>query len=434
MLRPVSDPLAAETPSRRLRVASIYRNFNTSGSIESLYFRNAERLAQDEDVTVFTSATARAATSASLRFVPVEPAARGRGRWRFALECSSFARRASLAVAGRQGEFDVVHVEGFAAYDADLVTVHAVRAAEIEHYFSHVELQAGVVRQRLGPLVRPQAEVVMRIERRLFQRPFPPYCVCPSEAVKHDLERWHGVPSDRIKVLPYGVETERFRRDPAAGARLRAELGTPPGRLILLFVGSAFERKGLDVAIAGLARSRSTEAELWVIGGSDAEQQRAERAARDLGGRVRLLGWRAPAELPAFYSAADVFILPTRQDSWAIPVTEALAASCVVVTSEYAGSCDLITHGMNGYVLQGSGSGEELAALLDGPLADPSKRAAVAARGRDAIAPYDYESFYAQYRVAHRCAYELARERIGLLSLQAVDRRRKRAGAQAVER
>jgi glycosyltransferase involved in cell wall biosynthesis len=432
MLRPVSDPVAVETPSRRLRVASIYRNFNTSGSIESLYLRNAERLAQDEDVTVFTSEAARAATSASLRFVPVEPAARGRGRWRYALECSSFARRAAKAVAQRRREFDVVHVEGFAAYDADMVTVHAVRAAEIEHYFARVEQQA--VRQRLGPLVRPQAEVVMRIERRLFQRPFPPYCICPSEAVKHDLERWHNVPSDRIKVLPYGVETERFRRDPAAGARLRAELGTPPDRLVLLFVGSAFERKGLDVAVAGLARSRSTEAELWVIGGSDAEQRRAKHAARTLGGRVRLLGSRTPAELPAFYSAADVFILPTRQDSWAIPVTEALAASCVVVTSEYAGSCDLITHGVNGYVLQGSGSAEELAALLDGPLADPGTRAAVAARGRDAVVPYDYESFYAQYRAAHRHAYELARERVGRLSPHTVRRRRERGEAQAVER
>jgi glycosyltransferase involved in cell wall biosynthesis len=404
--------VAPETSSRRLRVASIYRSFNRSGSVESLFLRNAERLALDEDVTVFTSARARAATCTSLRFVPVEPAGRGRERWRYALECSSFARRASKAVAWRRSEFDVVHVEGFAAYDADLVTVHAVRAAEIEHYFTHVEPEAGVIRHQLGSLVRPQASVVMRIEQRLFQRAFPPYCICPSQAVKRDLERWHGVPSDRIKVLPYGVEVERFRRDPDAGSRVRTKLGTPQGSLVLLFVGSGFERKGLDVAVAGLARSRSTETELWVIGGSDAERQRAERAARDLGGRIRLLGWRTPAELPAFYSAADVFVLPTRQDSWAIPVTEALAASCVVVTSEYAGSCDLITHGVNGYVLRGRGSGEELAALLDGPVADPSRRAAVAARGQDAVGPYDYEAFYRQYRAAHRYAYELARERL----------------------
>ncbi len=66
MLRPVSDPIAVETPSRRLRVASIYRSFNPSGSVESLYLRNAERLSRDEDVTVFTSAADRATTSAPL--------------------------------------------------------------------------------------------------------------------------------------------------------------------------------------------------------------------------------------------------------------------------------------------------------------------------------------------------------------------------------
>ena len=93
MLRHDFDPVAAETHPRQLRVASIYRRFNRTGSIESLYLRNTERLAQDEDVTVFTSVEARETTSASLQFVPVEPAARGRGRWRYALDVSSFARR-----------------------------------------------------------------------------------------------------------------------------------------------------------------------------------------------------------------------------------------------------------------------------------------------------------------------------------------------------
>jgi glycosyltransferase involved in cell wall biosynthesis len=404
--------VTSEAPLSRLRIASIYRSFNRSGSIESLYLRNAERLAHDEDVTVFASASARAATSAPLRFVPVEPAVWGRGRLRYAIECSSFARRASKAVERRRSEFDVVHVEGFAAYDADLVTVHAVRSAEIEHYFSRVEPHAGVIRRRLhSRLFGPQAGVVLQIERSLFERASPPYCICPSGAVKRDLERWHGVPADRIEVLPYGVELDRFRRNPDAGARLRAELGTPPERLVLLFVGFALERKGLDVAIAGLARSRTADAELWVIGGSDADRRRLERVNHGLGGRVRMLGPQAAERLPAYYSAADVFVLPTQQDSWAIPVTEALAASCVVVTSEYAGSCDLISHGVSGYVLQGRGSAGELGALLEGPLADPIVRAAVAARGREAVMPYDYESVYARFREAHHRAGELARER-----------------------
>jgi glycosyltransferase involved in cell wall biosynthesis len=317
-------------------------------------------------------------------------------------------------VTRRRSDFDVVHVEGFAAYDADLVTVHAVRAAEQEHYFRTVEPDAALIRRRGARFIGPQSGVVMRIERRLFQRPLPPYCICPTRAVKHDLERWHNVPADRIAVIPYGLDLHRFRRDGEARARVRAELGTPPDRLVLLFVGSSFRRKGFDVAIEGLARSTAAEAELWAIGGTPAERKRAKRLRRDLGGRLRLLGPQPTERLPAFYSAADIFVLPTQQDSWAIPVTEALAAGCLAITSEFAGSCDVITSGLNGFVLKGQGAPAELAALLDGPLADPRTRTAVAARGRQAIAPYDYEHVYPRYREAHYRAYELAKERAAL--------------------
>jgi glycosyltransferase involved in cell wall biosynthesis len=353
---------------------------------------------------VFTSSSARDPTSANLAFVTVEPVTRGRGRVRYALECWSFAGRATKALARRRGEFDVVQVEGYAAYGADLVTVHAVRAAEVEHYFGRVEPEAGALRRR-----------ATRVTRRLLAGPAWPYCICPSRAVQGDLERWHGVPTDRIKVLPYGVEVQRFRRDPDAGARLRAELGTPPDRLVLLFIGTSFERKGFDACLAGLARSGLADAELWAIGGTHAEQLRAEKAVRrsGLAGQVRLLGWRPFSELPAFYSAADVFVLPTKQDSWAIPVTEALAAGCVVVTSEYAGSCELIASGVSGYVLAEQGHPEELAALLKGPLLDPSTRAGLASRGLEAIVRYDFEAVYAEYRAALWHAYELACERPG---------------------
>ncbi len=400
------------TSLERLRVASVYRRFDRSGSIPSLFLRNAERLAEDEHLTVFASAADRAETSADIRFVTVEPAIRGHDRVRYALECSSFARRASREVARRRSEYDVVHAEGFAAYETDLVTVHAVRAAEIEHYFARVELEASAIRRRLARALRPQSHVVMTVERRLFGGASTPYCLCPSQAVKRDLERWHGVPADRIEVLPYGIETTRFQRDPAAGARLRATLGTPSERLVVLFVGSSLERKGLDVCFEGVARSRLTDAEVWVLGGTAAEQRRFEAKPRVLGRPVHFLGWASAEELPAYYSAADVFVLPTRQDSWAIPVAEAMAAGCVVVTSEYSGSCDLIENGASGFVLESSGAAGELAALLDGPLADPAARAAIGARAVGAVAGCDYESFYSRYRSAHWHAFELRLERL----------------------
>ena len=348
----VAEPPPSDRGARRLRVAYVYRNFNRSGSIPALYLRNAERLAFDEDVTAFCSAATREPTSAPLSFTAVEPLVRGSGRLSYALECASFAVRATRTIARLRDRFDVVHVEGFAALAADLVTVHAVRPAEVEHYFSRVEPAAHLVRKRLGPyLFRPQVGVVTAIERRLFQSGPPPFCICISRQVKRDLERWYGVPSELVEVIPYGIETKQFRPEAGERARRRAELAVAEGRLVLLFVGADFARKGLDRAIAAVARSR-TEAELWVIGGDDARPYRALAARLGVGERVRFLGRRSQAELPSWYSACDVFLLPSQQDSWAIPPVEALAAGRVVVVSEYTGSHEVLEHGARRYVVK----------------------------------------------------------------------------------
>jgi UDP-glucose:(heptosyl)LPS alpha-1,3-glucosyltransferase len=361
-------------------------------------------------VTLFCSAVARAETAAPLRFETVEPVVRGGERLRYALECSSFARRATRAVSRRRSDFDLVHVEGFAAWDADLVTVHAVRPAEIEHYFTQVETRA-VVRRRLSPLLfRPQSAAVMRIERRLFGRIPPPHCVCPSRAVAADLGRVYGVPSERIEVIPYGLEFARFAVEEGERERVRRELGTPEGRLVALFVGDAFERKGVDRALAGVARAR-VEAELWVVGGRESARTALTRRAGEAAGRLRILGRRQPHEIPPLLAAADVFLLPTQQDSWAIPVVEAMAAGLPVVTSRHAGSHEVIEDGSTGFVLAGSGSAEAIAALLDGPLADPLVRASIGARARTAAEAFDFERVYVRYRAAYHHAYELGRER-----------------------
>src|SRR5206468_1215446 len=145
----------------------------------------------------------RIARSAPLRFVDVEPIARGEDRFRYAAECASFARRATRSLRGRGDEFDVVHIEGTAAHTADVVTVHAVRPAEIEHYFAKVEPRAHMRRHLSTRLLRPQSSVVMGIERRLFAS--RPLCLAPTRGIKDDLGREYGVPAELIEVIPYPV-------------------------------------------------------------------------------------------------------------------------------------------------------------------------------------------------------------------------------------
>jgi glycosyltransferase involved in cell wall biosynthesis len=389
-------------PGQRLRVAYVYRNFHLNGSIESIYVRQAERLAQDEDVTVFCSTVERIATSAPLRFADVEPIARGQDRFRYAAECASFARRATRSLRERSDEFDVVHVEGTAAHTADLVTVHAVRPAEIEHYFAKVEPRARV-RHLTTRLLRPQSSVVMGIERRLFAT--HPLCLTPTRRIKDDLRREYGVPAELIEIIPYPVKVELPSDEAGARARVRAEQGVPSDRLVALFVGRDFERKGLSTAIESIARCAAL-VELWVVGGGQAGPYRDVAARLGIAERVRFFGPRPTEELGCWYAAADVLLLPSLQDAWGLPVVEAMAAGRVAVASEYAGSHEAIESGLTGYVVTNDGASAEIAALLDGPLSDPHNRATIGERAARAAAGYRFDAIYPRLLNAHRRAYE----------------------------
>jgi len=395
------------TPARRLRVAYVYRNFNLSGSIESLYVRQAERLAQYEDITAFCSSAERTATAAPVRFVDVDPIVRGQDRFRYAAECASFARRATRSLRERRNEFDIVHVEGTAAYTADVVTVHAVRPAEIEHYFANVEPRARM-RRHLTRVLRPQSGVVLGIERRLFAT--HPLCLVPTRRIKDDLSREYGVPADLIEIVPYPVKVARPPDEARARAQVRAEQGVPDDRLIALFVGRDVERKGLSTAIESIARC-ATPAELWVVGGGQAGPYRAVAGRLGVAERVRFFGPRPAEELGSWYAATDVLLLPSLQDAWGLPVVEAMAAGRVAVATEYTGSHEAIEPGLTGYVVANDGAAAAIAALLDGPLSDPQLRASIGERAARAVAGYRFDAIYPRLLDAHRRAYERRRTR-----------------------
>lgn len=388
-----AQPLSARS-SERLRVARVYRTFARSGSIASLFVRDIERLSHDVDVTAVCSTKRRVQTSAPVRFLDVEPVLTGSGRISYAVECATFARRATRALQNASPSFDVVHAEGFACLWADVVTAHAVRSAEVEHYFENVEPAAGL-RKRLSPLLfRPQVRVAAGIEKTLYRSPAP-LVICPSQRVKDDLARWHDIPAELVEVIPYGIDIAAFRHDGAARSRIRRQEGTADETTVILSVGDEFERKGVARLIEALGRS-SARAELWVIGGDDPGRYVEQARSTGVADRVRFLGRKPFEELPAWYAACDVLAVISRQDSWAIPVIEGMAAGRAVLASEYTGSNEAITNGRTGYVVSRDGDPGEIASLLDGPLADPATRAAIGAHAAADAHRFDAEVAYAE--------------------------------------
>ncbi len=147
----------------------------------------------------------------------------------------------------------------------------------------------------------------------------------------------YGLDPARLAMIPNGVDTERFRPDAAARAQCRAELSVQDHLPLVMFLGAGFERKGLETAVR--ATAAIPDAVLAVVGG-DRGTGRYRRLAVQLGLRLELLGAREDPE--RWLAAADAMILPTRYDSAANAVLEALACGVPAITSGANGAASFL--------------------------------------------------------------------------------------------
>ncbi len=209
-------------------------------------------------------------------------------------------------------------------------------------------VHATFVEQRmrgLGALARralalhPFHRSMIALEREMFTSARLKAVIANSNMVADDISQRFSFPREKIHFVPNGIDLDRFHPDARATFRAatRAQVGTPPSRPVVVFVGSGFKRKGLDAAIAAVAATRN-DPELWVVGDDRRPAPYASIAARAglPADRFRMIG-PVPDPLP-YYGAADALILPSIYDPFPSAALEALACGLPVVTSESSGA------------------------------------------------------------------------------------------------
>lgn len=101
---------------------------------------------------------------------------------------------------------------------------------------------------------------------------------------------------------------------------------------VILFAGQFIHRKGIDVLLKAVANLPGNYG-IYIIGGEATEEYKA-LAAEVKNAKVYFPGFKVSAELEKYYYAADVFVLPTREDIWGLVVNEALAKGLPVITTD----------------------------------------------------------------------------------------------------
>lgn len=210
----------------------------------------------------------------------------------------------------------------------------------------------------------PFHRVMVRAERTMFASRRLRAVICSSEMVKDEVIRHCGAAEDKLHVKHNGVDPEQFhpRLGKSHRAAARQAWRLPSEGTVFLFVGSGYERKGLDTLLTAMAMSRAP-AHLVVIS-RDKYQANYERQARRLGiaDRVRFVG--PVSNFEAAYGCADALVLPTLYDPLPNVVVEALACGLPVVISTKCGAIDVIKKGTNGFICDALDAGH-LANHLD---------------------------------------------------------------------
>lgn len=239
--------------------------------------------------------------------------------------------------------------------------------------------------KRLSLALNPYHHYVQRAERKMFLDPRLKLVICNAHLIKREIQERFGLPDSKFQVIYNGVDTEAFHPRLAEQHRshLRHQWNIPDAAPTLLYVGSGFERKGVDRALRAIAPLAGVH---LVVVGRDKHGPRYEQLARDLGiaARVRFTG--AQNDVKAFYGMADAFVLPTLYDPFPNVCVEALAAGLPVFTTTTCGASELIRQGENGWVTDALDV-PALTAAISSWLASPDQHAARRAAARATAEP-----------------------------------------------
>ena len=183
-----------------------------------------------------------------------------------------------------------------------------------------------------------------------------------------------GVPDEKIAVVPTGVESAIFH--PHDRNQARATLGLAPGPLVLVAARLSAE-KGLLHLLAAMSQAHCAFRLVLVGDGAQRRELEQEVQRRGLRDRVRFDGFQPETRLPLYYSAADLFCLPSLAEGWPDVLMESFACGCPAVASAVGGVPDIMALANAGITVPPARP-EDLAHALDEALARDWDRPAIA--------------------------------------------------------
>jgi sugar transferase (PEP-CTERM/EpsH1 system associated) len=258
-----------------------------------------------------------------------------------------------LTRAIRQMNPDIVHSRNWGALEA-VIAARWVRHCRVIHSEHGVEVD---------PASEPRGRAwFRRVSFEMADRVFS-----VSHQLRDTLARCTGFSARRIGVIHNGVESARFRREPAVRRRFRTELGLGDGEFAIGCVGRLSRIKDYPTILRAVERFDEfcPSWRLLILGEGTERKELAKLVAASaiLQPRVCFLG--ASDRVPEFLNAIDVYVLPSIRVGISNSLLEAMAASLPVVATDTGGNPELVVNGESGMLFP-VGASDRLSEILRG--------------------------------------------------------------------
>ena len=258
---------------------------------------------------------------------------------------------------------DVVYTAGTNCMNADLVSVHIVFAEFFRQVEPELKLSGNPL--RFWPRLlhrRLYYRLVIFLERRIYSN-LNTGLILIARKTAADLKHFYGR-DDALPVVYIGLDHQIFNTESRLRnrAQVRQQLGLGDDKFVLLLVGNDWKKKGLVALIESLALLRDLPVVLLVAGKDDQTPHEARIRELGLQGRVAFLPSRADVQW--YYAAADTYVGPSLEDTFAQPPAEAMACGLPVITSATNGTAEIMTDGVDGLIVQDPNDVAGLAARI----------------------------------------------------------------------
>jgi glycosyltransferase involved in cell wall biosynthesis len=209
-----------------------------------------------------------------------------------------------------------------------------------------------------------------------------------------------GAPAEHIRLVFNGTDLRRFSPDQnGSGPDLRY------GPHMIFACRQLFPRKGIRFLLEAAAQLKPRFPDLKVVlAGDGFERPELARLAADLGiaQDVTFLGWVPNTDLPPYYRAAAVSVIPSLEEGFGIPAAEAMGCEVAVVASDAGGLPEVVEDGVTGLVVPRGDSGA-LAKAIGSLLQDPERRRVMGQAGRlRALRLFDWDRSAEQFEQLYR--------------------------------